>query len=615
MANILVTSNFSLEQAIAKANSTAGNDTIRFDPSLAGQTLYLSHTLQISQGVVTIDGDIDGDFNIDIKVSGDQGVIGDFSDDLAVLIEVDGGARLNLRNIEFRDAYGRGADGHYDGGNALEAESARAGIFNAGALYVTNSVFTDFYARGGDGYAFPAAHYAESGAGSAEAGIINSGTLNLYQVAIEDMKAVAGSKAYVPGGNDGGSAITGLIQDAGTTYVTQSLIKSSIVRASGAQDGGALPGGNGAFAFSAGINRVNDASSMTGAISQFGGNVLASPFPGVGSPAGQYGSSGDFFGDNSLQSWGNRSSSGDDSFTWTLLPALGEHLYGLQGDDIIIDGAGSAHLFGGSGNDQLTIYGLDPAAYGQTGNDSIFAQGFYAGHVATLDGGVGIDILDLHLISGQALKVDLRAGSIVDGGNAILATAAGFESLVGTDDATVADVLLGTDGNNSLQGLAGNDVLNGRGGNDRIWGGDDRDSLNGGNGADILNGGADRDRLIGGRGNDRLRGNDGNDNINGGSGNDQIAGGANNDTIATGSGFDRLIFGKNDGNDLVTDYDDLRDLFDFRAFHFRNKAAALSHFYEIGGKNNDVVGFHANGTDIKIKGADLKDIGASDVIV
>src|SRR5262249_46457008 len=55
------------------------------------------------------------------------------------------------------------------------------------------------------------------------------------------------------------------------------------------------------------------------------------------------------------------------------------------------------------------------------------------------------------------------------------------------------DTLNGTSFADTLQGLAGNDVLNGNGGNDVFIGGDGNDTLNGNNGNDTLTGGTGND--------------------------------------------------------------------------------------------------------------------------
>ncbi|WP_118857540.1 Calx-beta domain-containing protein [Sphingomonas mesophila] len=87
-------------------------------------------------------------------------------------------------------------------------------------------------------------------------------------------------------------------------------------------------------------------------------------------------------------------------------------------------------------------------------------------------------------------------------------------------------------------------------GNNAVDGGPGEDKLYGENGNDTLNGGAGHDLLDGGRGTDTL---------NGGIGNDVLIGGQGNDVLTGGAGFDTFVFGKSGGNDVILDYDKLRD--------------------------------------------------------
>ncbi|HYD11759.1 MAG TPA: Ig-like domain-containing protein, partial [Allosphingosinicella sp.] len=116
--------------------------------------------------------------------------------------------------------------------------------------------------------------------------------------------------------------------------------------------------------------------------------------------------------------------------------------------------------------------------------------------------------------------------------------------------------LVGTSGNDLINGLAGDDELFGANGNDTINGGDDDDFLSGGNGNDImsgddgrdfLDGGANDDMLFGGLDHDRLQGGAGNDNLDGGEGDEQLIGGTGNDVITGGDGFDRASYFTNVG--------------------------------------------------------------------
>jgi uncharacterized repeat protein (TIGR01451 family) len=89
--------------------------------------------------------------------------------------------------------------------------------------------------------------------------------------------------------------------------------------------------------------------------------------------------------------------------------------------------------------------------------------------------------------------------------------------------------VVGTWGDDGLNGTPGNDVMCGLGGND---------IANAGAGDDILLGGGGNDTLVGGSGTDLLSGGPGNDNLSGGRGGDYLSGGPGNDTLSGGHGAD-----------------------------------------------------------------------------
>jgi Ca2+-binding RTX toxin-like protein len=120
----------------------------------------------------------------------------------------------------------------------------------------------------------------------------------------------------------------------------------------------------------------------------------------------------------------------------------------------------------------------------------------------------------------------------------------GADSVVGSSG---DDLILSLDGADQILGNLGNDTIDGGGDNDLISGGGGDDDIDGGSGNDLINGGAGNDHLGGGSGDDLLSGGDGNDLLRGGSGNDMLAGGAGDDTLSGGSDDDQLNGGS--GND------------------------------------------------------------------
>ncbi|BAY23593.1 hypothetical protein NIES2100_33850 [Calothrix sp. NIES-2100] len=102
------------------------------------------------------------------------------------------------------------------------------------------------------------------------------------------------------------------------------------------------------------------------------------------------------------------------------------------------------------------------------------------------------------------------------------------------------NLILGSSGDDYIEGLEANDTLDGSGGNDVIGGGEGSDLLIGGTGNDVLYGGSESDVLEGGEGNDDLDGAGGSDILQAGTGNDTLKGGIG-DNLDGGEGIDTLF--------------------------------------------------------------------------
>ncbi|MEO1614134.1 MAG: SDR family NAD(P)-dependent oxidoreductase, partial [Pseudomonadota bacterium] len=106
----------SLREALAEAAQRPGDvPCIMFDESLKGGTINLSSTLELnvasgqSSFYAHIVGDVDGDGDKDITISGDRTGNGRTSDDVRIM-NVGDGAAVRLDDITLADGYDRGAD-------------------------------------------------------------------------------------------------------------------------------------------------------------------------------------------------------------------------------------------------------------------------------------------------------------------------------------------------------------------------------------------------------------------------------------------------------------------------------------------------------------------------
>jgi Ca2+-binding RTX toxin-like protein len=89
-----------------------------------------------------------------------------------------------------------------------------------------------------------------------------------------------------------------------------------------------------------------------------------------------------------------------------------------------------------------------------------------------------------------------------------------------------------------------------------------KDTLTGADGNDTLVGKGDNDRLFGNGGNDSLKGGVGDDRLFGGAGNDILNGGRGRDSLVGGDGNDIFVIARNQGPDVIRDYQDGQDKID-----------------------------------------------------
>ena len=272
--------------------------------------------------------------------------------------------------------------------------------------------------------------------------------------------------------------------------------------------------------------------------------------------------------------------------------ALDNVITGNAGDNTLVGGAGADRLFGGAGNDTasyadavhavnvdlLTGRGRGSDAEGDVlvgienliggaGNDTLAGN---AGNNLlqggrdddTLDGGAGADVLDGGEGNDTASYARASTGVLLNLADTASNTgeAAGdvYNSIENLTGSAFADVLLGDNQANRLDGGAGDDRLVGGAGADTLVGGSGVDTadytasqpaiavdLQAGTGA---GGDADGDTLqgiesvLGTRGADELRGNADDNRLVGGAGNDVLEGRAGADVLEGGDGIDSASY-------------------------------------------------------------------------
>jgi uncharacterized protein len=141
---------------------------------------------------------------------------------------------------------------------------------------------------------------------------------------------------------------------------------------------------------------------------------------------------------------------------------------------------------------------------------------------------------------------DERPAPTCLGRDATIVGTAGDDRIEGTRG---DDVILAHGGDDRIDADRGDDVICAGRGDDRVDGGDGDDEVDGGRGDDRVEGGDGDDWIDAGRGDDRVEGGDGDDEIDGGRGDDRLDGGDGDDQIDGGRGDDRLDGG--DGRDQL----------------------------------------------------------------
>jgi Ca2+-binding RTX toxin-like protein len=269
-------------------------------------------------------------------------------------------------------------------------------------------------------------------------------------------------------------------------------------------------------------------------------------------------------------------------------------LVGTSGNDVLTGSTASQNLYGEAGDDRIDGQGGNDLLYGGAGNDTLVLSVSAPGDIATINGGVGTDTLDLSGF-GSAVWVDLVTSGaevrttdqsdLASGTWRDMAQVEQVENITGT---AFSDQIAGDAGNNLIVGGEGNDVIDARSGDDAVFGGSGNDTLTGGMGNDKLDGGTGADVLIGGLDSDTL------------------IGGAGNDVLTGGTGSDIFVVGVGDGSDTITDFTagsgTDHDMVRFDRTMFADFASVIAAASQSG---SDVVIALGNGDSLTLQNVDL----------
>lgn len=237
----------------------------------------------------------------------------------------------------------------------------------------------------------------------------------------------------------------------------------------------------------------------------------------------------------------------------------------------------------------------DDQHYGGKGDDTfLYSAGF-----DSYNGGEGVDTLDfssylpsqVHMNSGLtppinnpiSITFSLKEGfvwSVNDYNKWQSEKITNIENIIsGKTD----DMILGDDLDNEIHSDDGRDYLFGDLGNDRLYGDGGKDKLEGHLGHDELYGGDDDDYLNGGKGDDTLYG---------------------------GLGRDTFIFNMNDGQDIIHDFEDGKDIIRLEKFkYYHDFNDLMGHFSQEG---EHVVLAFDDENKVRIENITLEQLNADD---
>ncbi len=271
-----------------------------------------------------------------------------------------------------------------------------------------------------------------------------------------------------------------------------------------------------------------------------------------------------------------------DGTVWNTATLTTKALMGTAGDNTLTGLFGSDTLHGGDGNDTLHGRGGNDYINGDAGNDILYGDDGND----TLDGGAGNDTLnggsggdtflfgkgdgqdlitfDWDSLAGQVTQLQFKAG--VAPGEIVTTRSSDRDlvlSIAGTSDKVTLAWFYFSDNPasayNSVQQVKFADgttwdaaVLAAK----ALEGSSGADYISGTTAGDTIDGQAGADNIFGRNGNDVLKGGGDDDYLHGENGDDTLDGGAGNDALFGDAGNDTYLFGKGDGQDVISsDYD------------------------------------------------------------
>lgn len=306
-------------------------------------------------------------------------------------------------------------------------------------------------------------------------------------------------------------------------------------------------------------------------------------------------------------------------------------MFGGLGNDILFGSAGDDRMNGAKGDDTLTGGAGNDSIEGGDGIDTAIYSGAFADHEfdrangeLIVSGPEGED----HLLNVEFLQFTDGTVSTESLGFAAVPQFAATRSAyvpeaepveiadepvtrnapaVKTETADNSHLFTGDGDANRLKGSNKGDLMSGGGGDDTLIGGKGRDTLKGGQGDDDLLGGKGRDILRGGAGDDVLAGGRFHDRLIGAAGDDVLFGGIGRDIMTGGKGADLFVFGRNSGNDRITDFTSGVD-----QMRFLNGAEDITDLKFIDRGENTLIRFA--GGSVLILDQDSEDFNASDFL-